>query len=569
MTIDEALKHVGSAYNSEYVKRRALEAIPHYIWTQGNAKNRSGYCTACGQWIEKIEELPEWVVQDPYAEDYASEFEGPYNLFQTMDTAEYNEKVTGKSKHLDYGWCPLCGARVQFRSLNMGRKHLNNRIFLIVYSKSEIDGDAITCVGYSADVYWNEMNAPENMAPPIKIDPFEVCVFRDKKGGQRFLKENDYFSGKENEWHYKWIRKRECKSGYMKGDGFFGYGVESNRKFLLDITAFEETVEGTRIGKLLPALKECEGNAWFDKIGMIDRMMRYPCIEYIIRLGFLRLAVNTIDQKCGNILNYRGKTAKAVLRLTDEQWGEVKGKRLDISIDTLKMKDYFAKYGIRTNMELCVWVEGFDKFYVDDVIARAREIGTEPIKVLNYCKRKDVQLHDYMDYIRQLDELRMPKDKKYLFPKNFETMHNRMTNRIGYKKNRKYDTAISKRLEGLGEYCFSSCGLVIRPMASSAEIVNEGTALCHCVGGYVAGYANGNSILCALRYEEAPDIPLYTVEFSKTGELVQCRGRHNRIDPKDEERLALFWKLFEETRPDRKKQINLKKIAQKKERKIA
>ena len=567
MTIGEALGHVGSNYNSAYVRQRVLEAIPHYIWTQGSAKKRRGFCTACRQWSEQIKELPDWVVDDPYAEDYAAEFDGSDRQIQTLDTSEYGEKVTGKTGHLQYGWCPICGARGQFRSLNMGRKHMHDHIFLIMYGKSELEAGAIVCVGYAADVYWNELNTAKITEIPVKIEPTEVCVFRDGKGGQRFIKEPEYFSGKENQWICRWIRKRECKSSYAPSAGYFGIGLSYRRSVILDVSSFEEALAGTRVGKLIPGIQDCETYSWYDKIGILDVLMRRPCIEYFVRLGLFDLANDAIDKKCGHILNYKGKTAKAVLRLTDEQWSEVKGKKLNFGIDALVWKDWFPKHGMTVNMETCDWMGHFSTYDIERLITTARKEKQEPLKMLLYCQRKNARIGDYLDYIRQLEELRMEKNKKNLYPKKFDVMHERLTSRISYVKNKKYDEAIQLRVKELGEYCFSTAGLVIRPMNSSKEIVDEGTALCHCVGSYAGRYSTGDIVLCALRDEAAPETPLYTVEFSKSGQMIQCRGYRNNTKEEDKERLAEFWRLFEETRAERKKQLAREKKTKPNEKK--
>lgn len=142
------------------------------------------------------------------------------------------------------------------------------------------------------------------------------------------------------------------------------------------------------------------------------------------------------------------------------------------------------------------------------------------------------------------------RDQNELYPRDFAEMHGRLAARIKQKGSKIADEKIAKRLPELAEYCFSAIGLVLRPMLSAGEVIREGNVLHHCVGGYVGRYADGGTVLCCLRAEDAMQRPLYTVEFSAKGEFVQCRGDHNKTAPEDVERLELFWKLHQAMRTD-------------------
>lgn len=118
-------------------------------------------------------------------------------------------------------------------------------------------------------------------------------------------------------------------------------------------------------------------------------------------------------------------------------------------------------------------------------------------------------------------------------------------------------------------YFFSAAGLTMRPAFSAEELVTEGAALAHCVARYADNHTSGACTICFLRDDTAFTKPRYTVEFSKDGRLIQCRGYGNDVKDKakrqkmaDEDRLELFWRLFEMNRA-------ALKIQKKKERKAA
>lgn len=61
------------------------------------------------------------------------------------------------------------------------------------------------------------------------------------------------------------------------------------------------------------------------------------------------------------------------------------------------------------------------------------------------------------------------------------------------------------------------------------EIEDEGRILSHCVGGYAERHAMGKLSIMFLRKASEPNKPYYTVEVSKYGGIVQCRGYRNNV----------------------------------------
>ena len=60
------------------------------------------------------------------------------------------------------------------------------------------------------------------------------------------------------------------------------------------------------------------------------------------------------------------------------------------------------------------------------------------------------------------------------------------------------------------------------------EIVEEGSLLHHCVGGYAERHAHGKLHILFIRAADKPDVPYYTMELSVSGDIVQVRGLRNR-----------------------------------------
>ena len=114
MDFEEAKLHAGGmiwehgGYSPD-IWRRAMRVIPHYIWTIGDEKHRQGYCTACERWVdlEPGSLMPNWAANDPYLDTDADGY--PFIPFQIMPENEFQNRHSGRTRHLDTGYCPECG----------------------------------------------------------------------------------------------------------------------------------------------------------------------------------------------------------------------------------------------------------------------------------------------------------------------------------------------------------------------------------------------------------------------------------------------------------------------------
>lgn len=69
---------------------------------------------------------------------------------------------------------------------------------------------------------------------------------------------------------------------------------------------------------------------------------------------------------------------------------------------------------------------------------------------------------------------------------------------------------------------------IIRLPETLVEIVNEGSVLGHCVGGYTQNHAQGNCTIMFLRKKSDPDTSFYTIEVTPSNTIQQIHGRHNK-----------------------------------------
>lgn len=171
---------------------------------------------------------------------------------------------------------------------------------------------------------------------------------------------------------------------------------------------------------------------------------------------------------------------------------------------------------------------------LDNVCQTAKASRTEMMK---YLKKQDVTIDIYSDYLRMSKGQRADMhDRAVLFPKNLVAAHDRRVSaREAIQRERrerqlkKCESQFNKNYKWRKDLEFSEGDYLIRQPLSSAEIVAEGAALSHCVGGYAERHAEGKLSIMFLRKKSEPDKPYYTIEVSMDYKLVQCRGYKNNV----------------------------------------
>ena len=133
------------------------------------------------------------------------------------------------------------------------------------------------------------------------------------------------------------------------------------------------------------------------------------------------------------------------------------------------------------------------------------------------------------------------KDKSVLFPKNCAAAHDREAERI-----QKINDAQKKKA-----FCMAYAGFARKAALSNKELqivcpkqandlVDEGKALHHCVGGYIDSVAEGRSLIVFVRRVEEPKKPYVTVEV-RDGKIAQIHGDHNSAPTEEVQKFVDLW----------------------------
>ena len=139
------------------------------------------------------------------------------------------------------------------------------------------------------------------------------------------------------------------------------------------------------------------------------------------------------------------------------------------------------------------------------------------------------------------------KNPIFLMPKGLSKKHDEATKAalpiLEAMRDKKNGEKAARRLRTLAkQYTYSDGRFLIRPPLGAAEIVAEGKALRHCVGGYADRHINGTCTILFLRDRTEPGKPLVTIEMSKArivqihgwdDERTACKKNPKRISPRE------------------------------------
>lgn len=170
----------------------------------------------------------------------------------------------------------------------------------------------------------------------------------------------------------------------------------------------------------------------------------------------------------------------------------------------------------------------------------------------NWAIKNRIDFRYYIDYLRLMEQCNVPINDTNACPRNLRQAHDHLVDLYNAlererkeqaKRNRdrelknKFDELIKARQ--YMEMEINGLKFVLPKKAS--DIVNEGSALRHCVSTYVDRHASGTITIVFIRNAEAPRKPLYTMEFCKK-EIVQIRAKYNQNPPKEVWDAANIWK---------------------------
>lgn len=278
-----------------------------------------------------------------------------------------------------------------------------------------------------------------------------------------------------------------------------------------------------------------------DEVKYCRWFLKYPVFEFLIKKGMGRVVSDKLFHRDGisenNAILWQRKKLKECFKfplrllnlLPPEKWNIEKLR------DCYKLyKKCFNDSEIQKSLILGV--------PIDETAEIAKYMTVS--KLCDYMQKQNagkyhVGYRDYADYLADCEKLGFDmKSKSVLFPKNLYSAHQRTIAMIHHQKNKILDADILKAYKKHQKKSFEEDGLIIRPAKSSLELIKEGQALHHCVGGYAEKMARGETMIFFVRDAEKKTKPYFTLEY-KDGAVVQCRTLNNR-SYETEEKVKVF-----------------------------
>ena len=313
----------------------------------------------------------------------------------------------------------------------------------------------------------------------------------------------------------------------------------------------------------LATLASSKPNFCFDVRHYLASYLKYPQLEYLVKLGLCNLTAQLsyeyilhdgkyIEDK----LNLKAKNPKDLLELDSHNLKLLQVLNGDIIIlDILRQAQKRGRVLKAEQVRLLLdKIRGCARYQVAGIVGYS---SVE--KTLNYIKkqlvvyknkstliwyeRADIDrithriISDWRDYLFMCGDLgRDIKNEFVLFPKNLYEAHELII--IDYARMK--DEIKNKKIEALTDtlnvlYAFNYNDLFIRAPRNAKEIQNEGDCLHHCVASYIDRMGNGETSILFMRKKDNPEKPYITLEV-KDNRLVQYQGLHNKLPSNDDER---------------------------------
>lgn len=252
-----------------------------------------------------------------------------------------------------------------------------------------------------------------------------------------------------------------------------------------------------------------------------------PLFEYLMKMGFCTMARSIFrdgTQKWN--VNKKGKTLQEMLGITRMQLAELRSLG-DPSTGILPFMqrgctlEDWRNYSVALKQEHYV-ERFFDAFPSKDV--KSSKFARW------YCScEKKFPTDIYIDYLNMAKELGWDLRSEFvLFPKDVRKSHDVAVKLFNAKKDEIRDVSLKKVASVQRErFGFAMGGMAIVVPETSKAIADEGIALHHCVGTYIDRVCQGSTNILFVRMLGETDKPFYTMEVSKNGTIVQCRGKNN------------------------------------------
>lgn len=453
-------------------------------------------------------------------EEFSYKFPGEYETFE--ESLKPKREVP---KQYEYEVCPHCGHKGELLQAGRARRYVDD--FALMLYQTAADGTLIVRQ-YQVSViraYGSKMN---------------VTVFEYARSFMNLGKVRKYAHGAYSDWY-------PCNN--TLGDNLkvrYGYGIDniklSNLKFFPDKMIYLLNTDSSY-------KKECS------RFQAVEAYARCPQLETLFKLGLESLCRHILWQSGSTTLVDKKKTRAAdILRIKPEdlRW-LVSRTKTDEYISDARLLEIIRlarrhnipvkKYDLLA--KLCI-----DSYRMDNIESLLHYLSIDQLtnSALKYKQEYHTMnetINEYADYIkmrvRRGDDI---TNSVYLRPRSLRETYTNVREEEERKKDQNYIDKMNLKFPDIADvakkiskkYTWKNEEYLIRPAASTEEVIMEGRILHHCVGSehqdYLKNYNIGKRFILVLRKNNLPEIPYITIEIDEN-RICQWYGEHDSKPDKE------------------------------------
>lgn len=468
-----------------------------------------------------------------------------YHCVCTNCNNTYDHEFEDAPKHNSIVKCPKCNHSAILKHTSYGKKNLREQIKIVVFCPEHNDAVWMRAF-YATKTYNGDPNGYRMLNSLYTKEEEELTPEVDLSETARYLLEPGLV--RCFKFDYSYYGTHSWKETHIR-EPFTSYMGSSNRYTIISENLLDNTF-----------LRYIDINAWYNAaldqyhikpwswygeinlkpVKYICNFAKFPIIESVMKAGFSEFVSAKILTASHNkrLLNWEAtkltyffKTlSKSEIRMLKDEEYKVTFlqtyslmKRVNSKADAVECRNNLKEYGADT---FCMLLKMCLKYSLNYT------------KAINYIKKrknkyKNSAIQLWKDYLDMASRLSYDmKNDVVLYPKALQKSHDEASKIIALiirEEQAEKMKDITIRLKN--KYSFEFGELAIVVPETMQEIIDEGKALEHCVGGYAERHAAGRLAILFVRYKSSLDKPLATMEVHGTN-IHQVHGfRNDREKP--------------------------------------
>ncbi len=460
-----------------------------------------------------------------------------YHCVCTNCNESYDHDFENTPKHNSIVECPECNHPATMKHLSYGKKNLREEQRIVVFCPEK--ENAVWMRAYYASKTYNGdpdgnrmlnsmyMKDDEELTPEVNLS--ETARYLLEPCSVRCFKFDYGYYGTHT---WKETNIREPFSSYMGNAP--DYAIVSEN--LLENT-FLRYID---IGLWNKASAEqyhkqpwsYYGNVNLKAIRYICNFAKFPIIESIMKAGFSEFAAEKIlfshDNK--RLLNWEASKLTDFFKTLSKSEIRKLSTEAD-KVDFLKTYGLFKKVCRKSDIDkYSSEIKEYGEFRLKILLGICRKFNLNYTKAKGYLNKHNKNLQLWKDYLDMAKRLSYDlKNDVVLYPKALQKSHDeaaKIIEMVIHKEQAEKMKEITSKLRSRYTFEYGDFSIVIPE--TMQEIIDEGKALKHCVGGYAERHAAGKLAILFIRHKSTPDTPFVTMEVHGI-HVQQVHGYRNDI----------------------------------------